>query len=224
MPAYKVLSRALEFGRVAGVHRLASRLQPYGSRPWFPIVAGVLSFGATASLAVPVVPILVSVVALSRHRWRAIAFWAMVGSTLAGTLFTCIAAHYGSAFIDARLPQLAQNKHWHYVVDWTARYGAFVLAAVAASPFAQTPVLLLAAMFGMGWPEVALALAVGKSVKYGVVGSVAAKATDEVVALSSHDAHAVLVARPPGASGHASHSFPSGVDPSQPVDTRSRQP
>lgn len=210
MPLLHVLSRAIDFARVAGVQRLAGRLQPYGARRWFPVNAGLLAFGATASLTLPVVPILVSLVAISRRRWRAIAFWAVLGSTLAGTLFTCIAAHYGMAFVDARLPQLAQSKHWHYVVDWTARYGAFVLAAVAASPFAQTPVLLLAAMLGMSWPEVALALAVGKSVKYGFVAGLAAKTTDGVAALANH------VAQPPGGQPGASTKSPRSKPASAP--------
>lgn len=211
MPKVAPLAHAVEFARVAGVQRLVDRFQPYVGRRWFPLVAGVLAFGATASLSVPVVPVLVSLVAMRRERWRALAFWAVLGSTLAGTLITCLAAHFGMALVDARLPQLAQSKHWHYMVEWTARYGVFALAAVAASPFAQTPALLLAAMLGMRWPGVALALAIGKSAKYGVMAVLAAKASDTVASLTGHG----------GASAQTEASPSDGSEAMRPTGSQS---
>ena len=193
MDDWHTLARAIEFVRVTGLQRIAHRLLPYVHRRWFPVTAAVFAFAATASMTVPVVPVLVSLVAIRRDRWRALAFWAVLGSTLAGTLFTCLVGHFGSAFLEARLPLLAQSKHWHYLVQWTASYGVVTLAAVAASPLAQTPVLVLAAVLGMKWPAVAVALVIGKTVKYGLVAALAAKAGDEVAALTSRAG-----AAPPG--------------------------
>jgi len=62
------------------------------------------------------------------------------------------------------------------LVDWVATYGFVTLALVAASPFAQTPVLILAALLGMRWPEVLGALIVGKGVKYALIGAATARA------------------------------------------------
>ncbi len=48
------------------------------------------------------------------------------------------------------------------------------LAVIAASPFTQTPALILAALLALPWPEVLAALLLGKGLKYSVVGAVTA--------------------------------------------------
>ena len=125
----------------------------------------------------PVGPVLIALVALNTRRWRAFVIWAVLGSAVAGTLGTHLLEHYGMAWIDRQLPQLAASKHWHYLVNWAASYGFLTLAAVAASPFAQTPALILAAMLGMNWPTVFRALLLGKGLKYALIGAAAARAT-----------------------------------------------
>jgi membrane protein YqaA with SNARE-associated domain len=131
-------------------------------------------------MVVPVVPLLVSLVALRRQRWKALVFWSVVGSSLAGALLIHLVGHFGMVYLDAQMPQLGQSKHWHYLVEWTASYGFSTLALIAATPLAQTPVLMLAAMFGMKWPAAGLALLMGKSIKYTIVGALAARTGDRL--------------------------------------------
>ena len=76
--------------------------------------------------------------------------WSVLGSAAAGALFTHLLGHFGSAWINERLPRLKASKHWR--CTWWAgvsTYGFVTLAAVAASPFAQTPALVLAALLGL---------------------------------------------------------------------------
>ncbi|MDO9196847.1 hypothetical protein [Rhodoferax sp.] len=86
--------------------------------------------------------------------------------------------HFGTVWINARLPQLAASKHWHYLVSWVSSYGFVTLAAIAPSPFAQTPALILAALLGLPCPKVVGALLRGKGLKYSLVGAVTAHTTD----------------------------------------------
>jgi membrane protein YqaA with SNARE-associated domain len=181
-----LLTSAIEFAHVVGIARLVARLTPFASRRWFPMIAAPMAFAATASMAVPVVPLLVSLVALRRQRWRALVFWSVMGSSLAGALLIHLVGHFGMAFMDAQLPQLGQSKHWHYLVEWAESYGFATLAVISATPFAQTPVLMLAAMFGMKWPAAGLALLLGKSVKYTIAGALAAR-TGERLALYDNE-------------------------------------
>jgi membrane protein YqaA with SNARE-associated domain len=180
-----MIARALEFGHNLGIRRWVGRLLPYAGRWWYPPLAALLSAAATLSLSVPVGPLLIALVALKPSRWRAVVAWSVLGSAAAGALFTHVLGHFGAAWIDERLPQLASSKHWHHLVDWVSRFGFATLAAVAASPFAQTPALFLAALLGMPWPEVFAALLLGKSLKYTVVGAATARAAAAATGLSN---------------------------------------
>ena len=182
----RMMAQALEFGHNLGIRRWVGRLFPYANRWWFPPLAAALSATATLSLSVPVGPLLIALVALNPRRWRALVVWSVLGSAVAGALFTYLLGHFGGAWIDERLPQLAASKHWHYLVSWVSSYGFVTLAAVAASPFTQTPALFLAALIGMPWPEVFAALLLGKGLKYSLVGAITARTTDgSPVALAS---------------------------------------
>lgn len=178
----RLISLALEFGHNLGIRRWVGRLFPYADRWWFPPLAAALSAAATLSLSVPVVPMLMALVALNPRRWRAVVAWAVLGSAMAGALFTHLLGDFGNAWINARLPQLAASKHWHYLVTWVSAYGFVTLTAIAASPFTQTPALILAALLGLSWPEVFGALLLGKGLKYSFVGAVTAQTTGESMA------------------------------------------
>lgn len=168
---------ALEFGHNLGLRRWTGRLQPYADHWWFGPLSGALCAAATFSLSVPVVPLLIALVALNPRRWRATVLWSVLGSAVAGALFTHLLGDFGAVWINQRLPQLAASKHWPYMVDWVTNYGFVTLAAIAASPFAQTPALILAAVLGLPWPEVFGALLIGKGLKYSLAGALAARTT-----------------------------------------------
>lgn len=174
----RLITQALEFGHNLGIRRWVGRLFPFADRWWFPPLTAVLSAAATLSLTVPVGPMLMALVALNPRRWRAVVAWSVCGSAVAGALFTHLLGHFGIAWISERLPQLAASKHWHYLVSWVSSYGFATLAAVAASPFAQTPALIVAALLGLPWPDVLGALLLGKGLKYSLVGSVTARTID----------------------------------------------
>lgn len=103
-------------------------------------------------------PLLIALVALNPRRWRRVVLWPVLGSAVAGALFTHLLGHFGAVWISERLPQLATSKHWHYLVSWVTDFGFVTLAAIAMSPFTQTPALILAAISGMPWYEVLGAL------------------------------------------------------------------
>lgn len=178
MPA---LAQSLEFLHNVGIRRWVGRLFPRADRWWFPPLAGALSAAATLSLLVPVGPLLMALVALNPRRWRALVVWSVLGSAVAGALFTHLLGHFGGAWINERLPQLAASKHWHYLVTWVSSYGFVTLAAIAASPFTQTPALMLAALLGLPWPTVFAALMLGKGLKYALIGALTGRHAPEAV-------------------------------------------
>lgn len=176
-----LIAHALDFGHNLGIQRWIGRLYPYVNHWWFPPLAGALSAAATLSLSVPVVPLLMALVALNPRRWHALVLWSVLGSAVSGALFSHLLGQFGSAWISERLPQLAASKHWHYLVSWVSSYGFITLATIAASPFAQTPALILAGLLGLPWPAVFGALLLGKGLKYALVGGATALMTREPI-------------------------------------------
>lgn len=163
------------FGHNAALQRLIVAAVPLAGSRLFPLLGGLLAFVATLSLTIPVVPVLTALVVMDRARWRAITFWAVLGSAAGGALFTHLLGHFGTAFLNERMPQLVASPHWQHTVRWVAEYGTVTLAGIAALPIAQSPALFLAAILGMPWYHVFGALLVGKAVKYGLMTSITAR-------------------------------------------------
>ena len=82
----RVLLRIAQFGHQPAWQQLLRRIAPISNRANFPLLGGLLAFLATLSLIIPVVPILTALVVMNRQRWRALAAWAVLGSSLAGAL------------------------------------------------------------------------------------------------------------------------------------------
>jgi membrane protein YqaA with SNARE-associated domain len=191
----RLLTWLIELRQNPALRRLGRRLAPYADRPWFPPLAGFLAFAATLSFTVPVVPVLCTLVAINRRRWLWLALWAVLGSAAAGALFTHLLGHFGTAFLAEKLPQLVVSKHWHLLVKWVSSYGFISLAAIAVSPIAQTPALILAALLGMPWFEVFASLALGKGVKYTLMAALTAKTAGQVIEYYEREEVAISVKR-----------------------------
>ena len=176
----------VHIGQQPALHRLVARLAPVAERAWFPPLAAVMAFAATLSMSVPTVPLLCALVVLNRRRWRAISFWATFGSASAGAIFVHVLGHYGALFMEAKLPELVASAHWQHLVEWSSHHGWWLLALIAASPIAQTPILFLAAIVGMPAITVFSSLFVGKAVKYGLMAGLTARAVYEVSGAHAH--------------------------------------
>ncbi|MBS0336222.1 MAG: hypothetical protein JSS40_05310 [Proteobacteria bacterium] len=176
----KSLLWLVQIGNRPALHRLVGRLAPFAQHAWFPPLAGIMAFAATLSMTVPTVPMLCALVALNRRRWRAIAFWAVVGSASAGALFVHVLGHLGALYLQAKLPELVASAHWQHLVESGSHHGWWVLSVIAVSPIAQTPVLFLAAMLGMPAITVFSSLFAGKALKYGLMAGLTARAVHGV--------------------------------------------
>lgn len=199
----RLFAWVIEFGQTPAMRRLARRLAPYADRPWFPPFSGGLAFVATLTFSVPFVPILSTSVAVNRHRWLQLALWAILGSAAAGALFTHLLGHFGTEFISEKLPQLVASKHWHLLVKWVSSYGFVSLAAIAASPIADTPALILVALLGMPWFEVFASLTLGKGMKYIIIAALTAKAAGQVIEyFELEDAKIMHEQKKRGLTGH----------------------
>ncbi len=152
------------------VRALTGYLAPLADRYVFPALAGIIAFGATVTMSIPLVPVVSAMVALKPSRWIAIVVCAVLGSATGAALLAYVIETLSLPWLNERIPELMNSRHWQHLVDWVARYGWWALAGIAASPMAQTPALALAGMLGMPLWLVFLAVALGKTVKYTAVG------------------------------------------------------
>ena len=143
--------------------------------PVYPLLVGGLAFAFTVSMLVPFGSILIGSILVCRERWLAIVFLSSLGSTLGGLLLYLIFHHWGWSQITAAYPDLTQSKAWADATRWVSDYGTWALLFFAASPLPQTPVLIATAISRLPVVEILLALFLGKLLKYGFYGWLAAR-------------------------------------------------
>jgi len=119
-------------------------------------------------MLMPFVPILIGTVLARRDRWIAIVLLSSLGSAAGGVALYLIFHYLGWSQVVASYPDLLQSKAWSDATWWVTTYGTWALFVIAASPFAQRPALIFAAVSSLPIAEVFLALFVGKILKYGL--------------------------------------------------------
>jgi membrane protein YqaA with SNARE-associated domain len=152
------------------VRALTGRLAPLAGQRAFPALAGIIAFGATVTMSIPLAPVVSTIVALKPARWIASVSFAVLGSATGAVLLTYFIETLSLPWLNARMPELMNSRHWLHLVEWVSHSGWWALTGIAASPIAQTPALALAAMLDMPLWHVFFAVALGKTVKYTAVG------------------------------------------------------
>jgi membrane protein YqaA with SNARE-associated domain len=149
-------------------------LQRAARHRFMPTLVGVLAFGLTASMTVPVTSALIPAVLLSPRRWRSIALQAAFGSALGATLLVVLFHELGWQQVQALFPAILESRGWQRVIAWTNDYGVVALFVVAALPLPQTPALIFCAIAQQSGADVFLAVLCGKIIKYSVLAALAA--------------------------------------------------
>ncbi|MFM0415945.1 hypothetical protein [Paraburkholderia aromaticivorans] len=138
-------------------------------------------------MSLPLMPVVSALVALTPSRWRAIVFCSVLGSASGAAVLTYAFEILSLPVLNARMPERMGSRHWQHLVDWVAQSGWWILAGIAASPIAQTPVLALAAMLEMPLGQVFLAVAVGKTLKYSLIAQITQVVVTEAASFSDAD-------------------------------------
>ena len=138
------------------------------------LMTGITALLITVSMTVPFAPILVGAVLLRHERWKEIVLISSLGSAIGGLILYWVFYYLGWSQIVSAYPDLTQSKLWSDVTRWVSAFGIWTLLGIAALPLPQTPALILTAMLPLPASQVFLALFVGKLLKYGVCGWLAA--------------------------------------------------
>jgi len=140
-----------------------------------PLVVGAVAFTLTLAMSLPFASVLLLVVFLQPHRWRAIAISSALGASSGGLVLYLVFHHLGWNQLVAWYSDLATARSWRDATTWLGTYGGWALFVIAASPLPQTPAIAFAAIARLPVAEVLAALLAGKLLKYGVYGWLVAR-------------------------------------------------
>lgn len=143
--------------------------------PWYPLVVAFLAFGITLTFSFPFGALLIPAALLAPQRWLALGLLSGIASGAGAALLVEMFHQLGWEAIAARYPELVNTESWQWASDWLTRYGLVAIALIAASPFPQTPALLVYAMVNPSIAGVLLAVGLGKMVKYTALTYLTAK-------------------------------------------------
>jgi membrane protein YqaA with SNARE-associated domain len=135
--------------------------------PEYVAFVAMIAFALTATMTIPFGSVLAVAVLLAPRRWKSIAFWSSVGSSLGAVVIYLVVHHLGWEQFVETYPDVAASKGWQDATRWVTRWGAYALFGVAALPLPQSPALLFAGIVRLPIWEVWLAVLLGKVIKYG---------------------------------------------------------
>jgi len=142
------------------------RLERYVDRPWYPFVLAGLTFIDFFVVFVPSDGIVVASAAARPKKWFLVGISMALGSLLGGVLVAVLAKDLGEPFIEWLAPGLLDSKSWQTSEAWVDRWGFWAVFVVAASPLAQQPSVLLAALADMPLLGIGTALGAGRALKF----------------------------------------------------------
>jgi membrane protein YqaA with SNARE-associated domain len=162
------LAVRLHASQAAAAERWRPRLERVRRARIYPVVIAALAAASTASGLYPFAPVLVAAILVAPRRWRGTYLAACLGAVVGVLALAGLVQAYGLPWVEGMFPAAGRSGTWQLYEYWARRRGWLALALFAALPLPQTPILVLSALshVGLGW--IALAVLVGKLVKYGV--------------------------------------------------------
>jgi uncharacterized membrane protein YdjX (TVP38/TMEM64 family) len=102
------------------------------------------------------------------RRWRGTYVAACLGAVVGVLALAGLVQTYGLPWVEGMFPDGGHSGSWRLYEYWARRRGWLALALFAALPLPQTPILVLSALSQVPLGRIALAVLVGKVLKYGV--------------------------------------------------------
>lgn len=162
------------------------KLRRYVDRPWYPFALAGLSLLDFFVVIIPTDGVAVVSAMARPKKWVLIALSLAVGSMLGGLLVAELVRVYGDSFVNWLSPGVMASATWQNSENWLEQHGLWALFLVALSPLPQQPSVLFAGLTDMPLYELAIALGLGRSIKfltYGWIASHAPKLVRRIPAL-----------------------------------------
>jgi membrane protein YqaA with SNARE-associated domain len=141
-------------------------LQEYVDRVWFPGFLAVLGFLDVFLVVLPNDGLLISSTMLRPKKWFWLGLGITVGSTLGSLVLAGLVQLKGLPWILSMYPGIDQSHTWVLTEKFFGQYGLLLVFGMAASPFFQQPSVILASLARTPLTHLALALFIGRLLKF----------------------------------------------------------
>lgn len=152
------------------------KLQTFAGRLWYPPFIGVLAALDNFVIVIPNDGILVSSAILTPRRWFTLALCVAIGSTLGAMVLASFVELRGLPWVLDTFSGIDQTKTWIWSAEFFEKYGLWLVFGVAISPLFQQPAVILAGLANTPLTELAVAVFVGRFIKFLIMSYVGSHA------------------------------------------------
>lgn len=150
-------------------------LQIFTRRYWYPPLIGLLSLIDCFVILIPVDGILISSIFAVPRRWVYLTFCVGVGSIFGGILFVYLIETFGIDLVLRISPNLLSSTIWSVTEHFFKSYGVLFVFLLATTPIGIQPALILASLVQTPFEELALAIFMGRAIKYLLLGYISSR-------------------------------------------------
>jgi len=147
--------------------------QRYANYWWYAPLIGLLAALDAFILVIPTDGLMIGAVLLCSRRWAQTFIWVALGSTIGAVLFAAIVQREGLPYLLQYLPSIEQNSVWIWSEQFMQKHGLWTVFLVALSPLVQHPAVALAALAELPISNIAVAVFLGRVLKYCLLAWVA---------------------------------------------------
>jgi membrane protein YqaA with SNARE-associated domain len=142
------------------------RLQRFADRIWYPPLIGFLAALDNLIVIIPNDGILISSSMIMPRRWFNLALNVAIGSTVGALALAALVELQGLPWILEFYPGADESKAWILTEAFFQKYGLFLVFAVAVTPFAQQPAVILASLADTPLLELGAVVFLGRFIKF----------------------------------------------------------
>ena len=155
------------------IQRHVARLEQFADRAWYPPLIGLLAALDSIVMIVPTDGILIASTMIIPRRWLINAACVTIGSTIGALILSSIVEYQGLPFILKYYPSINESATWAWTERIFEQYGLLLVFAIGASPLMQHPVVILAGLADTPLFPLAVAIFLGRALKYAVMAYLA---------------------------------------------------
>ena len=155
------------------IKKNVKKLQRKANRFWFPPLLILLALLDALIIIIPTDGILISSSMLIKKRWFRFGLSVAVGSAIGSLILVYAADHYGLQKILEFYPGVDQSQVWKWTLSFFNSYGLVVVFLVGVTPFTQQPALIMAALSGISFFPLALAILISRIIKFCIMAYIA---------------------------------------------------
>lgn len=148
------------------IKRLAWVARTYSSHRWYGVWAGGL---LSLDYFIPILPSTTLVIAsslLQPAKWFSLGIFTAAGSTFGAVAVSYLVQMVGDGAINTLLTGATATEGWAGTVTFIRAYGTYGLFLMACLPIPIRTVTIVTAISGVGLPQVALAVGLGRVISY----------------------------------------------------------